>query len=53
MKKQIALPADDPTTEALLQALIAECHAVIRDVVLPSAQGTDDAGAISIVSSTW
>jgi hypothetical protein len=42
MKKHIALPTPDDTTEALLQSLIAECHAVIRDVVLPSALGTDD-----------
>lgn len=44
MKKPIALPTPDDTTEALLQSLIAECHAVIRDVALPSALGTDDGG---------
>jgi hypothetical protein len=31
--------ANPDHTEALLQGLIAECHQIIRDVVVPAAQG--------------
>jgi len=31
------------TTEALLEGLIAECHAMIRDVILPAARAADHA----------
>ena len=41
MKNSPTVLASDPT-EAQLQALIAECHQIIRDVVVPSAHATDD-----------
>jgi hypothetical protein len=45
MKTQTILPPAAPDeTEALLQGLIAECHAVIRDAVLPGIRDTDDHG---------
>ena len=34
-------PTTADTTEARLEALIAECHQIIRDVVLPSATAVD------------
>jgi len=39
MKNQI-VPSTEPAdpTEALLQGLIAQCHAVIRDDILPAAR---------------
>jgi hypothetical protein len=43
MKKQTILPPAVPDeTEALLQGLIAECQAIIRDAVLPGIRETDD-----------
>jgi len=41
MKNQIVIAPDSTEqTETLLQGLIAECHHIIRDMVLPSAQAT-------------
>ena len=40
MKTQTTLPPADPT-EALLQGLIAECHAVIREVLVPGLRAVD------------
>ena len=37
MENQIAPQPEDPI-EALLQGLIAECHAIIRDEILPAAR---------------
>jgi hypothetical protein len=43
MKTQTALPpTEHDQTEALLQGLIAECHAIIRDAVLPGIRETDE-----------
>ncbi len=43
MKTQTILPpTDHDQTEALLQGLIAECQAIIRDAVLPGIRDTDD-----------
>jgi hypothetical protein len=43
MKNQIAAKTEIHTaTEALLEGLIAECHAIIRDDVLPMARGSKD-----------
>jgi hypothetical protein len=43
MKTQTVLPpTDHDQTEALLQGLIAECHAIIREAVLPGIRETDD-----------
>jgi hypothetical protein len=43
MKTQTVLPpTDHDQTEALLQGLIAECQAIIRDAVLPGIRDTDD-----------
>ena len=40
MKTPTTLPPADPT-EALLQGLIAECHAVIREVLVPGLRAVD------------
>jgi len=43
MKTQTLLPPAAPDhTEALLQGLIAECHAIIREAVLPGIREADD-----------
>jgi hypothetical protein len=41
MKTQ-TIPTAPDQTETLLQGLITECHAVIRDVVLPGIRDVDD-----------
>jgi hypothetical protein len=39
MKHQVTPPPEiTATTEALLEGLIAECHAIIRDGILPAVQ---------------
>jgi hypothetical protein len=43
MKKEPVLVESPDSTEALLQSLIAECHAIIRDDVMPAARAmTED-----------
>ncbi|MDB5734179.1 MAG: hypothetical protein JWN16_816 [Alphaproteobacteria bacterium] len=43
MKTQTILPpVDQDPTEALLQGLIAECQAIIREAVLPGLRETTD-----------
>ena len=43
MTKQILIPPpNSDTTEALLQGLIGECHAMIREQVRPSYDACDD-----------
>jgi len=43
MKKQLPLSAETDQTEALLQGLIAECHAMIRDQVRPAVDADEKA----------
>jgi hypothetical protein len=43
MTKQTLIPPTEPeTTEVLLQGLIAECHAMIREQFRPAIDATDD-----------
>lgn len=43
--------ANEQTTEAMLEGLIAECHAMIRDVIRPAIRDADPEDARAFLAS--